>query len=118
MARRSMKVVADICVTPLGVGVSTSKYVAACVKILRDAKLNPRLHAYGTNVEGKWDRVFDALRECHRVVHAMGAPRISTTIRLGTRTDREQTIEDKMRSVEEKLRTQPPRKPRPRGRSA
>jgi uncharacterized protein YqgV (UPF0045/DUF77 family) len=30
----------------------------------------------------------------------MGAPRISSTIRLGTRTDRDQTMEDKVRSVE------------------
>jgi len=98
-----MRVIADICVTPLGVGVSTSEYVAACVKVLRKAKLNPHLHAYGTNVEGEWDRVFDALLKCHRVVHAMGAPRISTTIRIGTRTDRKQTIEDKMKSVYDKL---------------
>jgi uncharacterized protein YqgV (UPF0045/DUF77 family) len=33
----------------------------------------------------------------------MGAPRISTTLRVGTRTDRDQTMEDKVRSVEEKL---------------
>jgi uncharacterized protein YqgV (UPF0045/DUF77 family) len=33
----------------------------------------------------------------------MGAPRISTTIRCGTRTDREQSFGDKIRSVEEKL---------------
>jgi len=36
-------------------------------------------------------------------VHEMGAPRISTTLRLGTRTDRDQTMGDKIRSVEEKL---------------
>jgi uncharacterized protein YqgV (UPF0045/DUF77 family) len=34
----------------------------------------------------------------------MGSPRISTTIRVGTRTDRDQTMDDKIRSVEEKLR--------------
>jgi uncharacterized protein YqgV (UPF0045/DUF77 family) len=33
----------------------------------------------------------------------MGAPRISTTIKLGTRTDRSQTMDDKVRSVEQKL---------------
>jgi uncharacterized protein YqgV (UPF0045/DUF77 family) len=33
----------------------------------------------------------------------MGAPRISTTIKLGTRTDRVQTMEDKVKSVHEKL---------------
>lgn len=34
----------------------------------------------------------------------MGAPRVTTTIKLGTRTDRRQSMEDKIRSVEEKLR--------------
>jgi uncharacterized protein YqgV (UPF0045/DUF77 family) len=34
----------------------------------------------------------------------MGAPRISSTLRFGTRTDREQHMEDKVRSVEDKLR--------------
>ncbi len=99
-----MKVIADICVVPVGVGLSVSKYVAACERILAEAGLNPRLHAYGTNVEGEWDAVFSAFRKCHETVHAMGSPRISTTIRVGTRTDRDQTMDDKIRSVEEKLR--------------
>lgn len=98
-----MKTIADICVVPLGVGVSVSKYVAACEKVFRDAKLTYRLHAYGTNVEGEWDDVMAALKRCHEVVHGMGAPRISTTVRVGTRTDRTQTMADKMRSVQEKL---------------
>jgi uncharacterized protein YqgV (UPF0045/DUF77 family) len=34
----------------------------------------------------------------------MGAPRISTTIKLGTRTDRAQTMADKVASVQAKLR--------------
>jgi uncharacterized protein YqgV (UPF0045/DUF77 family) len=33
----------------------------------------------------------------------MGAPRITTTIKLGTRIDRSQTMADKVRSVENKL---------------
>lgn len=84
---------------------SVSKYVAACERVLKDAGLNPRLHAYGTNVEGEWDDVFTAVKRCHEVVHELGAPRISTTLRVGTRTDRHQTGEDKIRSVESKLAT-------------
>ena len=98
-----MKVIADLCVIPVGADVSVSKYVAACERVLREAGLNPRLHAYGTNVEGEWDEVFAAIRRCHEVVHAMGAPRISSTLRFGTRTDREQSIQDKIESVERKL---------------
>ena len=43
------------------------------------------------------------VKKCHQVVHEMGAPRISTTIRLGTRTDKNQTMEDKIESVRLKI---------------
>jgi len=55
------------------------------------------------NIEGEWDDVVAAIKKCHQTLHAMGVPRISSSIRLGTRIDREQTMEDKIRSVEEKL---------------
>jgi len=98
-----MKVIADLCVIPLGVGVSVSTYVAACEKVLRDAGLEITLHGYGTNIEGEWDDVFAAVKRCHEVLHEMGVPRISCSMRFGTRTDRTQTVADKIRSVEEKL---------------
>jgi uncharacterized protein (TIGR00106 family) len=98
-----MKVIADICLVPLGVGVSLSPYIAACERVLKEAGLETRLHAYGTNIEGEWDAVFAAIRRCHDVVHEMGAPRISTTLKIGTRTDRVQSMDAKVRSVEEKL---------------
>ncbi len=98
-----MKVILDLCVVPLGVGVSLGKYIAACEKVLRDAGLKTQLHAYGTNIEGEWDEVMSAVKRCHETLHRMGVPRISSTIRLGTRTDREQTMDDKVRSVQEKL---------------
>jgi len=99
-----VKVIVDLCIVPIGVGVSVSKYVVACERILTAAGLDTHLHAYGTNIEGEWDQVFAAIKRCHQVVHEMGAPRISTTIKLGTRTDREQTMADKVKSVESKLK--------------
>lgn len=98
-----MHTIIDFCVIPIGVGVSVSKYVAECQKILEKNGLNYKMHAYGTNVEGDWDKVFAAIKECHETVHEMGAPRISTSMRIGTRTDRQQTMEDKIKSVEVKL---------------
>ncbi len=94
-----MKVIMDLCVVPMGVGVSISKYVAVCQEILQKAGLKTQLHAYGTNIEGEWDAVFSAVRECHEQIHRMGAPRITTTIKMGTRIDRQQGIEDKVNSV-------------------
>lgn len=98
-----MKLIADISIIPLGVGLSLSSYVAACEKILTAAGLEPQLHANGSNVEGEWDTVMAALKTCHEELHAMGVPRIATNVRLGTRVDRESSMQAKISSVREKL---------------
>jgi uncharacterized protein (TIGR00106 family) len=98
-----MKVIADIAIIPLGIGLSLSRYVAACERVLREAGLDPQLHANGTNVEGDWDTVLGALKRCHEVLHEMGVPRVATNVRIGTRTDKQQSREDKIRSVTEKI---------------
>jgi len=46
------------------------------------------------------EKVFAAIERCHEVVHEMGSPRISTFIHPGTRTDRNQTMDEQIRSVE------------------
>ncbi len=98
-----MKTIVDLCIVPIGVGVSVSKYVATCHNILKEKGLKTHLHAYGTNIEGEWDDVFDAIKKCHEEIHKMEVPRITTTIKLGTRTDRNQTMDDKVKSVIDKL---------------
>ena len=95
-----MFVIADICIVPMGVGVSVSKYVAQCETIFKQAGLDYQLHAYGTNLQGEWDTVMNAIKKCHETVHEMGAPRITSTLKFGTRTDRNQTMQDKVTSVE------------------
>ncbi len=91
-----MKVVADLCLIPLVPEALMSKCVAACQRVLKEAGLRTCLHAYGTNIEGEWDAVVASVKRCHELVHEMGAPRISTVLKLSTRTDREQTMEDKV----------------------
>ena len=98
-----MQVIVDLCVVPMGVGVSVSSYVAECQRVLEAAGLQSQLHAYGTNIEGEWDDVMGAIKRCHERIHEMGAPRITTTIKLGTRTDRDQGMNDKVRIVKDKL---------------
>jgi len=98
-----MYAIADVSVIPLGVGLSLSAYIAACEEIFEQAGLQPRLHAYGPNVEGEWDQVFAAVKRCHERLHELGVPRISTTIKVGTRTDRLQTGADKVESVQRRL---------------
>ncbi len=98
-----MKVIVDFCIVPLGTGLSLSPYIAECQKILEQQGLDYQMHAYGTNIEGEWEAVMAAIKQCHARVHEMGAPRITSTLKLGTRVDRNQTMADKIASVEEKL---------------
>ena len=103
-----MKVTVDLSVVPIGVGVSLSPYVTACERVLQEAGLTHTLHAFGTNVEGEWDEVFAAVKRCHEVVHEMGAPRVTASLRIGTRVDKAQSLGDKVRSVQQKLGEQYP----------
>lgn len=98
-----MNVIVDLCIVPIGVGVSLSDYIAKCQQVIQSAGLKSHLHAYGTNIEGDWDAVFATVKACHEAVHEMGAPRITTTIKVGTRIDHDQSMEDKVESVQQKL---------------
>ncbi len=103
-----MKVIVEFSVIPIGVGVSLSKYIAVCERILDESGLTYELHANGTNVEGEWDEVMNAIKRCHETLHQMGVPRLSTLVKIGTRTDREQTLAEKVASVQEKLQDNRP----------
>lgn len=98
-----MKVIVDFCLIPLGTELSLSPYIAECQRILQEAGLEHALHAYGTNIEGEWETVMDAIKRCHNRVHEMGAPRITTTLKLGTRVDRDDTMAAKVQSVRDLL---------------
>ncbi len=98
-----MKVIVDFCLIPLGVELSLSPYIAECQRILNEMELKHELHAYGTNIEGEWDTVMEAIKRCHSRVHEMGAPRINTTLKLGTRIDRDDTMAGKVQSVRDLL---------------
>lgn len=93
----------ELCVVPIGSEVSLSDYVAACQRVLLEAGLSPELHAFGTNVEGDIDELLAVVKRCHERLHDMGAARLQTSIKLATRSDRQQTLQDKVNSVKHKL---------------
>jgi len=95
-----VKVIADICVVPLTGRVSVRAEVRRAHQILAETGLPVKLHAYGTNIEGDYDVVFAALKRVHEELHAAGVVRISTNLRLGTRIDKDQGLDDKIRAVE------------------
>lgn len=94
-----MKVISNFTIVPIDAGISLSKYVAACEGILAESGLKIQLHANGANIEGEWTEALSAVTRCIDAVHGMGVKRIHTVLQIGTRTDRDQTMEDKVKSV-------------------
>ncbi len=91
-----MKALAEIQVIPIGVGVSVRKEVKRAHAVIRASGLKAQLHAYGTNVEGALDTILSTVKQIHETLHAEGTQRLSTTIKIGTRIDKETSLEDKL----------------------
>jgi uncharacterized protein (TIGR00106 family) len=89
-----VKVIVDLCVVPIGVGVHLAPYIAACEKVLSEAGLKVQLHPNGTAIEGEWEPVFAAIEACHEAVHAMGCPRVYTTVKINTPARLENSVEE------------------------
>ena len=64
--------------------------------ILVEANLRAQLHSYGTNVEGDLDEIFSAVRKIHETLHAEGTVRLSTFLKIGTRTDKDPDLAGKL----------------------
>jgi len=94
-----MWVTVDLCLVPLGVGISLSPYVAVCEKVIKKNGLDHELGPNGTAIEGEWNAVFRCIKECHDEIHRLGVNRIYTTLRINTRTDRQQSFREKVPSV-------------------
>ena len=92
----------ELCIVAIGVGTYLSPYIKECIEVIKNEGLKYELGANGTAIEGDWDKVFDCVKKCHKIIHSKGAPRIYTTMKVNTRTDREQKFSDKVRSVLEK----------------
>ncbi|KAK3340272.1 YkoF-like protein [Neurospora tetraspora] len=91
----------DFCLVPVGTGnVSVANEVAEVQRILKASGLKYTMHSAGTTVEGSWDEVMKVIGQAHAVVHQGGVKRVQTSMRVGTRTDKKQTAEDKVKRVQ------------------
>src|ERR671934_1681933 len=98
---------ADLTVLALGrAEVSASEYIAAIQRRLAaQDRVRYRMHAMGTSVEGSTEDILAIVGELHALPFEQGIPRVYTVLKLDERRDRpDQTLDDKVRSVEERLR--------------
>jgi uncharacterized protein (TIGR00106 family) len=93
----------EFSLTPLGVGLSLSKQIVRCEEIFTEEGVNMQIHAHGTNLEGEWDTIMRAIGRCHAVLHKDGVPRILSSIKIDSRVDRQQNMDERVRSIYSKM---------------
>ena len=97
---------ADLTVLALGrQGASASEYIAAIQRRLRaQERVRFQMHAMGTSLEGTTEDILAIVGELHAIPFEQGIPRVYSVLKLDERRDRpDQTLADKVRSVEERL---------------
>jgi uncharacterized protein (TIGR00106 family) len=72
-------------------------------RLAAQERVRYELHAMGTNLEGTTEDILELVAELHRVPFDLGLPRVYTVLKLDERRDREQSLADKVRSVEDRL---------------
>ncbi len=94
----------EFVIVPLGER-SLSRYVAEVIKLLERRGIKYQLTPMSTIIEVPTVReALDVIEEAHELMFRLGARRVSTTIRIDDRRDKERSMEDKVKSVMEKVR--------------
>ncbi len=102
-----MMVIAEVTVVPIGTGEpGLSEYVADCHKVLQEQeKVEYELTPMGTVMQGELEDILSLIEKLHEVPFAEGAPRVSTQVKIDERRDKEGNMNQKLKSVEDKLQS-------------
>ncbi len=93
--------IAAVSISPVGVGVSVSRYVTAALRVVRTQDgVRYRLDPMFTTLEGDICDIFDLVRRMQEAVFEAGAQRVGTVIKIDDRRDRDVRMEDKVRAIE------------------
>ena len=94
----------ELTLVPIGSGsTSLSGYVAQASKIIKESGIKHELNPMGTVLEGDPDELFKIVRQMQEKVFDTGAKRVYTVIKMDDRRDKEGHMEQKVKSVNDKL---------------
>ncbi len=98
-------IIAEISVVPIGTGSPyVSKYVAKVVKEIESTGVKTRLNPMGTVMESEsMEEILSAVGKAHECLFEEGVERVVTTLKVDERRDEKGSMEQKVKSVEEKI---------------
>lgn len=93
-------IIAELSIVPIGSGTSVSKHVRIAIKALEGRGVRVIPGPMSTVLECKdIDLLFKAVKAAHRAVLAGGAVRVVTTLKIDDRTDKEASVDSKLRAI-------------------
>ncbi|CAM3567054.1 MULTISPECIES: MTH1187 family thiamine-binding protein [Saccharibacillus] len=97
--------IAELTIVPIGTGsTSLSGYVAEMQRKLATLEgIRYELTSMSTIIEGPLDRILDAVQALHEHTFESGALRVSTSVKIDDRRDKEGSSAQKLASVQARL---------------
>ncbi len=94
----------EVCLVPIGTGqTSVSSFVAGAEKVLKQEGAKFKLNPMGTVIEADPEEGFRLVRKMQEDVFSKGCDRVYTVIKMDERRDKDSSMEQKIKSVEDKL---------------
>lgn len=97
-----MSVLLEFSMTPLDKGESVSTYVSRSIDIIDKSGLPYQLTPMGTILEGSWEEVHAVMTACFERMK-IDCNRISTSVRIDFRDGKDNRLQTKIQSIENKL---------------
>jgi len=98
---------AEISIYPMGTGsTSASFYIAKGIESIQNLEgLRYEITAMGTLLESdNIEKIYEASKKIMEVVHNLGVSRVEVVLKIDSRRDKEDTLEDKLESVRKYLK--------------
>lgn len=94
-------ILAQLSISPLGLGTSVSSYVKKAVKILENEPVSCYTNAMATVIEAETtEQIFTAVKHAHdALISEPGVQRVITELKIDHRTDKDATAESKINAL-------------------
>jgi len=103
-SRNKLKVIVQFSTSPLGEGVSVSRFVAEALKEVENSGMRYLLTPMATVLEADTPKeAIEVILKAHEAVFQAGAKRVVTDIKIDDRRDEPRRMEDKVARVKRQL---------------
>ena len=103
-SNKKEKIIIQFSTSPLGEGVSVSRFVAEALKVVKRSGIKFQLTPMATVLEAdSLEEALEVILRAHEAIFQAGAKRVVTDIKIDDRRDEPRKMEDKVKKVLKQL---------------